>query len=42
MGQYIVTWPIYWPIFKMNISDILPRDIFEELLQTHLRSFYKR
>jgi len=42
MGRYIATWPIYRPIAEMNISDISPRDTFEEFLQTHLRSFYKR
>ena len=43
MVRYIATWPIFWPISEMNISDISPRDTFEKLLQTHLRSFfYKR
>ena len=41
-GQNIATWPIYGLMSEMNISDISPRDAFEELLQTHLRNFYKK
>jgi len=32
----------YQPISEMKISNISPRDTFEEFLQTHLRSFYKK
>ena len=42
MGRYVTKWPIYLPISEMKIYDILPRDAFEELLQMHLRNFYKR
>ena len=39
LDRYIATWPIYCPMSEMNISDISPRDAFEELLRTHLMSF---
>ena len=41
MGRYIAAWLIYRPISEMKISDISSCDAFKELLQTHLRSFYK-
>ena len=34
--------PIYQPISEMKISDISPNDAFADLLQIHLRSFYKK
>jgi len=42
LGRYITTWPIRRLISEMNISDISPRDAFEEILYTHLRSLYKK
>jgi len=38
----IALWPIYWPIYEMNMFDKLSHNAFKELLQTHLRSFYKK
>ena len=40
MGRYITTFDISADI-RDEYIDISPHDAFEEILQTHLRSFYK-